>query len=101
MAELNTAGSLLPRGHLGDAFSENHLTKEKLGDMFLIMPSHTSLGRTKKITRRIDNVLYTTQYAYDGIGRLSTLTYPDSDTVIYRYNTGADVNQRFVFLVIF
>ena len=51
------------------------------------------LGRTKKVTKRVDNYDYTVQYAYDGLGRLQYLTYPDNDVVRYIYNTGGNLAQ--------
>ncbi|MFT3769077.1 MAG: SpvB/TcaC N-terminal domain-containing protein [Minicystis sp.] len=34
---------------------------------------------------------YTTQYAYDSFGRLSTLTYPDGEVVTHAYGSGGDL----------
>jgi YD repeat-containing protein len=51
------------------------------------------INRSNTVTKRVDSVDYTTQYAYDGLGRTKKITYPnpygnDGEVVRYDYNTG-------------
>ncbi len=54
---------------------------------------YDQLGRTKKITKHVDTNDYTVQYAYDGVGRIKYLTYPDNDVVKYSYNIDGSLYQ--------
>ena len=43
-------------------------------------------GRVTKTEKIVGSTTYTTQSAYDGLGRVTTLTYPDTSTVTQTYN---------------
>ncbi len=43
-------------------------------------------GRVIKTDKVVDGTIYTTQSGYDGLGRVTQLTYPDSSTVTQTYN---------------
>jgi len=43
-------------------------------------------GRVTKTDKIVDSTTYTTQSAYDGLGRVTSLTYPNSSTVTHTYN---------------
>jgi RHS repeat-associated protein len=43
-------------------------------------------GRVTKTDKVVDSITYTTQSAYDGLGRVTSLTYPNSSTVTQTYN---------------
>ena len=54
-------------------------------------------GNTAKETKTINTTPYLTQYAYDRLGNLTNITYPDSSQVAYTYGTGgmlASVAQK-------
>ncbi|MBI2854591.1 MAG: hypothetical protein HYX87_06710 [Chloroflexi bacterium] len=48
--------------------------------------TYDSWGRNTKEDRVIDSNTYTTQYAYDGADRVTTITYPTTETVTQTYN---------------
>jgi RHS repeat-associated protein len=43
-------------------------------------------GRGIQTDKVIDGITYTTQSVYDGLGRITTLTYPDNSIVTHTYN---------------
>ena len=43
-------------------------------------------GRVTKTDKVIDSTTYTTQSSYDGLGRVTAITYPDTSTVTQTYN---------------
>ena len=43
-------------------------------------------GRVTQTDKTVDSVTYTTQTAYDGLGRVTSLTYPDASVVTYTYS---------------
>ena len=43
-------------------------------------------GRVTKTDKIVDSTTYTTQSAYDALGRVTSLTYPDTSTVTQTYN---------------
>jgi RHS repeat-associated protein len=47
---------------------------------------YDTLGRATATTRTIDGIPYTTQTAYDAVGRVVQITYPDSEVVSYGYD---------------
>ncbi|MBI4356227.1 MAG: VCBS repeat-containing protein [Candidatus Omnitrophica bacterium] len=47
---------------------------------------YDNLGRLLREAKTVDGTTYTIQRAYDLLGRLTTLTYPDSDAATYTYN---------------
>lgn len=58
--------------------------------------SYDARGRVENVIKRLPDPLvphpsslasYRTQFGYDSLDRVTTLTYPDSDQVGYRYNT--------------
>ena len=44
------------------------------------------MGRVTKTNKIVDSTTYTTQSAYDNLGRVTALTYPDNSTVTQTYN---------------
>ncbi len=48
---------------------------------------YDQLGRLIKETKTVSGTPYVIQRAYDLLGRLTTLTYPDNDAVTYTYNS--------------
>ena len=47
---------------------------------------YDAAGRVTRTDKTVDNVTYTTQTAYDGLGRVTSLTYPDTSVVTYTYS---------------
>lgn len=47
---------------------------------------YDKLGRLTKESKTIDGTTYTIQRAYDLLGRLTSLTYPDNELATYTYN---------------
>ena len=46
---------------------------------------YDAAGRVTRTDKTVDSVTYSTQNAYDGLGRVTSLTYPDHSTVTYAY----------------
>ena len=46
---------------------------------------YDAAGRVTRTDKTVDSVTYSTQTAYDGLGRVTSLTYPDNSTVTYAY----------------
>ena len=46
---------------------------------------YDAAGRVTRTDKTVDSVTYSTQNAYDGLGRVTSLTYPDNSTVTYAY----------------
>jgi len=67
------------------AFSKGRLTQ--ITDGAGVSPfTYDALGRLTKETKKLDGTGYTIQRAYDLLGRLTTLTYPDGEKATYTYN---------------
>jgi RHS repeat-associated protein len=49
---------------------------------------YDNMGRAIKSEKIVSGATYTTETAYDTSGRVSRITYPDSDIVSYSYDTG-------------
>ena len=47
---------------------------------------YDSMGRVVKETKKINNILYRTEYTYDLHGNLLTITYPGGRVITYSYN---------------
>ncbi len=58
---------------------------------------YDKLGRTTKTIKTVTNGVtsssYTTQTTYDALGRTKSVTYPDSETVSYTYDTGGNLSS--------
>ncbi len=52
---------------------------------------YDKLGRTIKTIKTVDSVNYTTQTAYDALGRTDTIIYPENTTIKYEYDTGGNL----------
>jgi YD repeat-containing protein len=50
-------------------------------------------GRVTSITKTIDGISRTMEYAYDSIDRLTSETYPDGEVVAYTYNGGGAIES--------
>ena len=53
---------------------------------------YDNLGRLTRESKILDGSTYTIQRTYDLLGRLLTLTYPDTDVVSYTYNDQGGIN---------
>ncbi len=47
------------------------------------------MGRASTVTKNIDNKDYAIKNSYDQIGRLSKITYPDNESIIYSYDANS------------
>lgn len=56
-----------------------------------VVNAYDHRGNVLRETFTIDNVSRQFQYAYDGVGRLRTLRYPDTDAVTYGYDAGGEL----------
>ncbi|MDH4098986.1 MAG: FG-GAP-like repeat-containing protein [Nitrospirota bacterium] len=54
---------------------------------------YDAMGRATKSTRTIDSVAYTTETTYDALSRITSVKYPDNETVTYSYDTGGNLSQ--------
>ncbi len=58
---------------------------------------YDKLGRTTKTIKTVTNGVtsssYTTETTYDALGRTKSVTYPDSETVNYTYDTGGNLSS--------
>ncbi|MBL7130493.1 MAG: VCBS repeat-containing protein [Candidatus Omnitrophica bacterium] len=54
---------------------------------------YDELGREIKSEKTIDNITYTVERSYDSAGRLTSVTYPDSEVVNYSYNTAGQIEK--------
>jgi len=52
---------------------------------------YDNLGRATRVVKTVDGTAYYTQTTYDGLGRISSMIYPDSETVSYGYDTGGNL----------
>jgi|GEM_PF-6752391 len=50
-------------------------------------------GRIAKTVKRVDGADYTIDKAYDGMGRVTDITYPDGETVNYDYDRGGNITD--------
>jgi len=66
-------------------FTKGKLTKVADGSGSATF-EYDNLGRLTKEAKTIDGITYVIQRAYDLLGRLTSLTYPDSDRANYTYN---------------
>lgn len=53
--------------------------------------AYDALGNIMTETRTIDSADYTTSFTYDRLGNLLTVTYPDTSSVDYTYNTAGQL----------
>lgn len=51
------------------------------------------LGRAVKSVKRVDSVDYTIEKAFDGLGRLDNITYPDGESIDYYYDAGGNLTE--------
>ena len=54
---------------------------------------YDALGREISSEKTIDNITYTVERSYDSAGRLTSVTYPDSEVVNYSYNSAGQIEQ--------
>ncbi len=54
---------------------------------------YDALGREIKSEKKIDSTTYTVERTYDAAGRLTSVTYPDSEVVNYTYNNAGQIEQ--------
>lgn len=54
---------------------------------------YNKLGQTTKSIKTIDSIDYTTETTYDALGRIVTITYPDTTVIKYVYNLGGNLYQ--------
>lgn len=50
-------------------------------------------GRIVRTVKKVDGVDYTIVKAYDGMGRVTSITYPDNDMVNYDYDLGGNITD--------
>jgi len=78
-----------------EAFSSNY--KGRLTSMYDASGSskyyYDARGRTTKIQKTVDATTYQLQAQYDGLNRLSSLTYPDGEVLTYSYNGAGSISQ--------
>lgn len=55
--------------------------------------TYNSLGLETSLTQTLGTATKTTKSAYDALGRLSTLTYPDGEAVAYAYDPDGNLNS--------
>ena len=53
---------------------------------------YDELGRTVKTIKTVGSTSYTTETTYDALGRTKSVTYPDTETVNYTYDTGGNLS---------
>lgn len=51
-------------------------------------------GRAYKVDKTIDSTTYTTQTAYDLIGRTTSITYPDNTAINYTYDSNSGLLEK-------
>ena len=51
------------------------------------------MGRLTDEDITIDSTLYNTDYAYDLLGNITQVTYPDTNTAVYKYNNAGQVEE--------
>jgi RHS repeat-associated protein len=54
---------------------------------------YDQVGRFSEKVRTVDNVGYTIAYTYDGLDRVQTITYPDSEVVTNVYDNGGNISS--------
>ena len=73
--------------HITDPSGDEHRVYDELGHLsssqFTPVPQSTTAPKPS----------YTTQFKYDSLGRLLTLTYPDGEAVSYGYDGGGALNS--------
>lgn len=50
-------------------------------------------GRPATVTKSVDGIAYPVSRLYDGLGRVTRITYPDSFPVDYRYDLGGNLSE--------
>lgn len=54
---------------------------------------YDKLGQTIKTIKNIDGTDHTTETTYDALGRIATITYPDTTVIKYKYDSGGNIYQ--------
>ena len=54
---------------------------------------YDNLGRTVKTVKTVDGVAYTTETAYDSLGRTASIKYPDGEVINYTYDGGGNLQS--------
>ena len=72
--------------------AKGRLTKMSDGSGYTVY-NYDKPGRPTRTVKRIDSTDYTITKAWDGLGRLSSIIYPDNENITYRYDLGGNLSE--------